>query len=238
MNPFNPRDYTILIVEDHKFSRRALINMLVRAGYENLLSAQNGEEALSKLEHHKVDLIITDINMPKINGLELIKLVREGKSSAADVTSIIAVTTLSDTATIAACMTLEIDAFLVKPVTVQNAQEQIKSAVSEPKRLYQKHLYGTVSTEVNFELSITDPEPNAPRIREVSSHVFKIENLSELKEDMIVLENICAKTGGCLLKAGTKLNAKLIRRLSELSTIIEVHSFYARLDETQLAHEN
>ncbi|MEX0335335.1 response regulator [Vibrio tubiashii] len=238
MTQFIPRDYTILIVEDHKFSRKALINMLVRAGYENLLSAQDGEEALAKLDKHHVDLIITDINMPKVNGLELVKTVREGESGASELTSIIAVTTLSDTATIASCMTLEVDAFLVKPITVQSAQEQIKSAVSEPKRLYQKHLYDTATTEVSFEPSETVSEDNSPKIREVSSQVIEIGTLSELKEGMIVLENICVKTGGCLLKAGTKLNAKLIRRLNELSTIIEVHSFYARMDETQLAYED
>ncbi|MFM2587059.1 response regulator [Vibrio sp. TBV020] len=234
MSSYDPSNFTILVVEDHKFSRKALLNMLMQAGYENLLSAKNGEQAIGKLNHNQVDLIITDINMPLINGIELIKTVREGKTNTPRVTSIIAVTTLSDTETIASCMSLEVDAFLVKPITVQNAQNQIKSAISEPKKLYQQHLYEHVSTHVTLSNETTQKEPGKPRIREVSSHVVQIEKLSELQEGMTILDDIYATTGGCLLKAGTKLNSKLLRRLNELSTIIDVHPFYSRIDETQL----
>lgn len=237
MNQYTPRNFTILIVEDHKFSRKALVNMLIRAGYENLLCAQDGEEALEKLSKHQVDLIITDINMPKINGLELIKSVRQGMTKVPNTTSIIAVTTLSDTATISSCMTLEVDAFLVKPITVQNAQQQIQAAISEPRHLYQRHLYDSVSTDVTLNTSEDKPEPDSPKIKEVSSHVVEINALSQLQDGMVVLQNIHVKTGGCLLKAGTTLNAKLIRRLNELSSIIEIKPFHARIDKTELANQ-
>lgn len=234
MSSYEPSKFTILVVEDHKFSRKALLNMLVQAGYENLLSAQNGEQAIEKLDNNQIDLIVTDINMPLFNGLELIKHIREGRTKTPCVTSIIAVTTLSDTATIASCMSLEVDAFLVKPITVQNAQDQIKSAVSEPKKLYQQHLYSNVSTTVSLSNTSSHEDPKRPRIREVSSHIVHIEKLSELQEGMTILDDIFVTTGGCLLKAGTTLNSKLLRRLNELSKIIEVHPFYSRIDEAQL----
>lgn len=235
MNKYDPSQYTILVVEDHKFSRKALLNMLLQTGYENILSAKNGQEAIEKISHNNVDLVITDINMPLCNGLELIKHIRENTDHKTQVTSIIAVTTLSDTNTIASCMTLEVDAFLVKPITVQNTQEQIKSAMTEPKRLYQQHLYCDVKTDVQLPTGKKTEKQGEPRIREVSSQVTHISCLSELQDGMVILDDIAATTGGCLLKAGTRLNQKLLRRLNELSNIIDVHPFYARLDETQLA---
>ncbi|WP_391090896.1 response regulator [Vibrio sp. NH-UV-68] len=234
MADFDPTNFTLLVVEDHAFSRKALINMLVKNGYENLLSASNGEKALDKLNHNQIDLIITDINMPNINGLELIKMVREGKTSVAKDTSIIAVTTLSDTPTISACMTLEVDSFLVKPITVSSAQQQIKNAVSEPKCLYQQHLYHSVSTAVTFEQVNSKPDSTSPRISEVSSHIVKIEKLSELKEGMVLLEDIHVISGGSLVKAGTTLNAKLLRRLFELGNVIEINPICARVDQAQM----
>lgn len=235
MSMFDPSEFTILVVEDHKFSRKALLNMLVQAGYENLLSAKHGQQAIEKLNNNDIHLVVTDINMPIVNGLELIKHIREGRTNAPCTTSIIAVTTLSDTETIASSMTLEVDAFLVKPITVKNAQEQIKNAVSEPNKLYQQHLYRQVSTEVHIPANKPKAPAGEPRIREVSSHVTQIEKLSQLQDGMTILDDIFVTTGGCLLKAGTKLNKKLLKRLNELSTVIEVHPFYARTDETQLA---
>lgn len=234
MTQFSPSKYTILVVEDHQFSRKALLNMLVRAGFENILCAKDGLEAIEKLNLHSIDLVITDINMPMVNGLELIKQIREGLTQTTKLTSIIAVTTLSDTATIAACMTLEVDAFLVKPITVQNTKVQIKNAILEPKQLYQEHLYRKVDTEVHLPSQETPVESNAPRIKEVSSHVEQITKLSELRENMIIIDSIRAKTGGCLLEAGTKINEKLLRRLYELSGVIEICPMSVRIDETQI----
>ena len=79
--------------------------------------------------------------MPNLNGLELLKAIRTNQAQVACDTRIIAVTTLSDTATISACMTLEVDAFLVKPISIKSAKEKIQSAITEPKRLYQQHFY-------------------------------------------------------------------------------------------------
>ncbi|ERB63672.1 response regulator [Vibrio coralliilyticus OCN008] len=234
MSNYDPTNFTILVVEDHKFSRQALVGMLVRGGYENLLCAKDGMEAMTKCAENKIDLIITDINMPNINGLELIKAIRTNEAQIACDTRIIAVTTLSDTATISACMTLEVDAFLVKPINIKSAKEKIQSAITEPKCLYQQHFYNDVSTSINLA-----PQPNEPdttkRIRSIDSRVHELSQLSELKEGMTLVYDINAVSGGCLLRAGTILNKKLILRLFELSKIVDTNSIVVREDKTQMA---
>ncbi|MCG9682178.1 response regulator [Vibrio sp. Isolate23] len=234
MSNYDPADFTILIVEDHKFSRQALVGMLVRGGYENLLCAKDGMQAMKKCAENKIDLIITDINMPNINGLELIKTIRTNQAKIACDTRIIAVTTLSDTSTISACMAMEVDAFLVKPINIKSAQEKIQSAISEPKRLYQQHFYQEVDTHIDLTPQ-ENPQETTQRIRSIDSRVRELSQLSELKEGMTLVYDINAVSGGCLLRAGTVLNKKLILRLFELSKIVDTNSIVVREDKTQMA---
>ncbi|MGB9913626.1 MAG: response regulator, partial [Candidatus Kapaibacteriota bacterium] len=67
---------TILVAEDSETIRRFIAMALKLAGFE-VITAVDGMEALEKLPFHKVDLIVTDLNMPNLDGFELIKTVRE-----------------------------------------------------------------------------------------------------------------------------------------------------------------
>ena len=66
----------IMIVDDSVTVRQVLRLTLANAGY-NLLEACDGEDALNVLEGQNIDMMITDLNMPKIDGIELIKQVRQ-----------------------------------------------------------------------------------------------------------------------------------------------------------------
>lgn len=66
---------TVMIVDD-AVSIRGLASMtLENAGYQ-VIEAQDGAEALEKLSHLAVNMVITDINMPNVNGIELIKAMK------------------------------------------------------------------------------------------------------------------------------------------------------------------
>ena len=69
----------ILVVEDST-SMRAYLTTLIEAGTESyeleVVEAASGFEALKTLPHHKFDAILTDINMPDINGLELVSFLK------------------------------------------------------------------------------------------------------------------------------------------------------------------
>lgn len=66
----------ILVAEDDKHTRKLLETVLKREGYE-VLTAQDGEEVLTTLERHHVDLILLDIMMPKMDGYEVARQLRE-----------------------------------------------------------------------------------------------------------------------------------------------------------------
>ena len=66
----------ILVVDDSETVRQVLQLTLANAGFD-VVEAEDGLEALDKLAHNSVDMMITDLNMPNMDGLDLIKKVRE-----------------------------------------------------------------------------------------------------------------------------------------------------------------
>ena len=66
----------ILIVDDFATMRRIMKNILKQIGFSNIIEADDGTTALEELKKTAVDLIISDWNMPKMTGLDLLKQVR------------------------------------------------------------------------------------------------------------------------------------------------------------------
>lgn len=66
----------ILIVDDFATMRRIMKNILKQIGFSNIIEADDGTTALAELQKTSVDLIISDWNMPKMTGLDLLKTVR------------------------------------------------------------------------------------------------------------------------------------------------------------------
>lgn len=66
----------ILVVDDSNMTRKMVISILSREGYQ-VDSAGNGLEALERLYQAAYDLVITDINMPQMDGLEFLRQVRQ-----------------------------------------------------------------------------------------------------------------------------------------------------------------
>jgi DNA-binding NtrC family response regulator len=70
------RKSTILVVDDEEFYRRALERILRRAGH-SVIMARNGTEAIDTVASQPVDLVLADVKMPGINGLELVRQIHE-----------------------------------------------------------------------------------------------------------------------------------------------------------------
>ena len=71
--------YKVMLVDDEKLILQGVLNIIDwdKLGLKITHMVQNGKEALEKYDEEPVDIIITDINMPVINGLELIKSIKE-----------------------------------------------------------------------------------------------------------------------------------------------------------------
>jgi two-component system chemotaxis response regulator CheY len=67
---------TILVVDDSVSMRQLVSSTVRKAGYD-VCEAMDGKEGLAKVTAQKVDMVITDVNMPEMDGLEFIKQIRE-----------------------------------------------------------------------------------------------------------------------------------------------------------------
>src|SRR5690349_2657871 len=76
-------DKRFLVVDDFSTMRRIVSGLIRGLGGQHIIEAEDGAEALKKLARHDVDFIISDWNMPHLNGLELLKEIRAGEKNAA-----------------------------------------------------------------------------------------------------------------------------------------------------------
>ncbi|PCI30605.1 MAG: chemotaxis protein CheY [SAR324 cluster bacterium] len=74
------KDMRILVVDDFSTMRRIVKNILRQLGFNNVAEADDGTTALAKLKTEKIDFVVTDWNMPKMSGLELLKEIRSDDS--------------------------------------------------------------------------------------------------------------------------------------------------------------
>ncbi len=75
-------DLCILVVDDFQSMRSMIKNLLGKLGFTNTLEAGDGANAWELLGQHRVDLIISDWNMPQMKGIDLLRKVRESKDYA------------------------------------------------------------------------------------------------------------------------------------------------------------
>lgn len=70
------KDFKIMVVEDEKSVRSALMNKLLTTGFQ-FLEAKNGEEGLKIIKSERPDLILVDVKMPIMGGIEMIRRLKE-----------------------------------------------------------------------------------------------------------------------------------------------------------------
>lgn len=113
----------ILIAEDSATMRSLIVSTISAMGDYETIEAANGFEALRILPQEKVDLVITDINMPDINGLELVSFIKGNPNYQS--TPLFIVSTEGSERDREKGMALGADAYLVKPFSPVELQSLI-----------------------------------------------------------------------------------------------------------------
>ncbi len=117
-----------LVVDDSSTMRRIIKNTLGRLGHKEILEAEDGAKAWEAMgENSDIDVLITDWNMPEMNGLELVKKVRaEDKYSELP---IIMVTTEGGKSEVITALKAGVNNYIVKPFTPQVLQEKLEAVL-------------------------------------------------------------------------------------------------------------
>ncbi len=82
LDNFNAEDLNVLIVDDSHLARQHIKRILQSLGIENFHEANDGVQALQKLSEHYFDLVVTDYNMPNMDGRELVEHIRQESSQS------------------------------------------------------------------------------------------------------------------------------------------------------------
>jgi two-component system chemotaxis response regulator CheY len=121
---FDPSSMKVLVVDDFATMRRIIKNILLQLGFKNILEADDGTTAWEILNKEKVDLIISDWNMPKMTGIELLKKVR-GDDRFKDLPFLM-VTAEAQKENIVEAVKYRVSQYIVKPFTPETLQEKLK----------------------------------------------------------------------------------------------------------------
>ena len=124
----------MLIVEDNDASRRLVMELLRAAGFENLNFARDAEEAMEQMQAHDPDLLLLDWNLPGLNGIDLVRLIRasadrpDARFSNPHV-PIIMLTARQKARDVSTARNAGVNAFVVKPFSTSALLKAIAGAL-------------------------------------------------------------------------------------------------------------
>lgn len=120
----NEKNIKVLIVDDFATMRKVVRNLLKQVGYEDIVEAEDGVMALKALKAQKIDVIVSDWNMPNMTGLELLKAVRADADLAKTPFLMVTAEALQDN--VVAAVKAGVSNYIVKPFTAEVLNEKIK----------------------------------------------------------------------------------------------------------------
>ena len=113
----------IMVVEDLAIMRRVIVNCLRNIGIDDIVEATDGIDAFSKIQKDNIDFLITDWNMPSMNGKDLVKMLRKDKQHK-DI-PIMVITAKGNTEAVFEVSKAKVNDFIVKPITPESLQKKI-----------------------------------------------------------------------------------------------------------------
>jgi len=122
-------EYSVLFIEDEKAIRANYVSYL-KKHFKNVYEAEDGESAYEIYKSKRPELLIVDINIPKLNGLDLLKRIRETDRE----TRAIMLTAHADVKYLLEATELNLSKYLVKPITRQELKDALSNALDDLNR--------------------------------------------------------------------------------------------------------
>ena len=124
------KEKNILVVDDNKLVRKIIGKYLDAMGFGEISFAQNATDALTFLKQNRVDLLLSDIHMPVVSGLTLLKTIRN--TASLKQIPVLVISSENELKYIKTAMTLGISGYMVKPIQQADLEKKIES-VFQPK---------------------------------------------------------------------------------------------------------
>jgi CheY-like chemotaxis protein len=247
---------TVLIVDDQAFIRQMMGKPLVATGRYRLLEAADGKAAIELMrnattKHNNVagtdllqnrsagdlqiDCIVSDINMLPMNGLEFVKAIRTGLTPVDRGIPVLMLTGHTEKHLLATSIQLDVNGFLVKPVSAKVFIERIEHALDAPTSLKPVADYATlVVPELDAEdlwSSSAAMRGSAPAMRAadlVDSQARRVPP-SELRVGDRLAEDLRTEDGVLVVPSGSRVAPALIAAIHDLAQVVTLQARVAVL---------
>lgn len=132
----NLHDLNVLIVDDSRTARKYLARCLADLGVAEVVEAEEGAEAIDLLRNFAADIVISDLNMAPLDGIEFTRLLRNSADSPAPLIPIIMLTAEATRKQLDNALDAGVHSFLAKPVNAEKLRQ---------------HILHTMNTEYEFQ---------------------------------------------------------------------------------------
>ena len=123
------QDLSVLIVDDMRSMRSIVKRVLHEMGFKNLHEAADGSEALSVLRSKKIDLVISDVEMPKMDGIQLLDEV--DKDEELNDIPFIMLTAMNDKEKVLEILQHKVRDFVLKPINPQMLEQRVQAFLND-----------------------------------------------------------------------------------------------------------
>ncbi len=198
----------IVIADDHEIFRKGLKNVLSRLKYVDLVGeAENGKEVINIVKNKNVDIILMDIEMPEMNGIEATRRILSIKPDM----KVVALTMFNDEQYIQDMLDAGAKGFLLKNITKQILDKAVRT-IAEGNNYYSDELFSFFTRKVAGEKSAKDIELKlTKREKEILQLICEGLNNEEIADKLSISERtVIGHKSNLLAKTGCKSTPSLI----------------------------
>jgi CheY-like chemotaxis protein len=123
----------ILLVDDNHHMRTLLVEILRAIGVKHIFEAGDGAEALNAMRANTVDIVMTDLAMQPLDGIDFMRLLRNSPDSPNQMAPVIMITGHSTMRRVNEARDVGVNEFLSKPVTAKGVIERITEVIENPR---------------------------------------------------------------------------------------------------------
>ena len=179
------KDVKILIVEDND-DLRGFLRDILSSQYE-IIEATNGKEGLEKAEADQPDFILTDVNMPEMDGLTMVKHIKENKRM-----SHIPIIVLSAKATVSdrvQGLQAGIDDYISKPFSATYLRQRIANIISQ-RRLLQQTYFEQLGKDMSNSASQTPATDGVQQADGAEKTEYRLDSPQIIEADQVMMEKL------------------------------------------------
>lgn len=214
----------LLVVEDDKMIREGICEFLSEFGYKTY-PAEDGKQAISIFENNEINLAILDIQLPYINGLDVLKKIRE----TSDIPAIM-LTAFSDEEYKINAFTSLADGYIEKPFSLPVLKVRIESLIK--KHYGNNETFNYKNTEVNFtsytaKINGKKVDVNA---KELEILKYMIENEGQALTRMQIIDSVWKETDEIPFDRVIDVYIKELRKKLELDCIVTIRNVGYKLE--------